>query len=321
MGSFAVKTSKRDEAGKLRKHGTMAAQHGTRQNNFPDVLNFFNKNIGLLKTKWALTILTGIFILLFEFLRHRFMHDIYMDWGNLLVAIFSSLLFLAYFTVIFRLIEKLTTRLNEEVSHSMLHEERERIAHSLHDNIAQTIFFMNIKLLEIEKSLDKNSAEFSKLHELKEAILTIDSEIRDKIFLLKDEHHHDGNDLQKSIEHVARILTDDSNIKVMINIDPLMEKFVPIAARRKILGILQELFINIKKHAQAKKVRLQLAVIEERVVLRLEDNGRGFSPACLDKQGTFGLRNIMNEIKMSGGSMILTGEQGTSITIEMPKDF
>lgn len=277
--------------------------------------------MSLLKAKWALTILTGLFILLFEFLRHRFMHDIYMNWGNLLVAVFSSLLFLTYFTFIFRLIEKLTTRLNEEVAHSMLHEERERIAHSLHDNIAQTIFFMNIKLLEIEKSLNKNSDEFSKLNELKEAILTIDSEIRDKIFILKDEHHHDVNDLQKSIENAAHILTDNSNIEITTNIDPSMETIIPIAVKRKILGILQELFTNIKKHAQAEKVRLQLAVIEGRVVLRLEDNGRGFSPACLDKQGTFGLRNIMNEIKMSGGSMVVAGEQGTSITIEMPKDF
>ncbi|MDR2604269.1 MAG: histidine kinase [Desulfovibrio sp.] len=277
--------------------------------------------MNLLKAKWALTILTGLFILLFEFLRHRFMHDIYMNWGNLLVAVFSSLLFLTYFTFIFRLIEKLTTRLNEEVAHSMVHDERERIAHSLHDNIAQTIFFMNIKLLEIEKSLNKNSDEFLKLQELKEALLTIDSEIRDKIFILKDEHYRDWNDLQKSIENVTHILTDDSNIEVMTNIDPSMEKIIPTAVKRKILGILQELFTNIKKHAQAEKVLLQLAMIEGRVVLRLEDNGRGFSPACLDKQGTFGLRNIMNEIKMGGGSIIVAGEQGTSITIEMPKDF
>jgi signal transduction histidine kinase len=244
-----------------------------------------------------------------------------MNWGNLLVAVFSSLLFLTYFTFIFRLIEKLTTRLNEEMTNSLVHKERERIAHILHDNIAQTIFFMNIKILEIEKSLNKKSDEFSKLQELKEAIMTIDSEIRDNIFFLKDDHRHEGNDLQKSIENVVHILTDDLNIEVMTNIDPSMENIIPIAVKRKILDILRELFTNIKKHAQAQKVRLQLAMIEGRIVLRLEDNGRGFSPACLDKQGTFGLRNIMKEIKMSGGSMILAGEQGTSITIEMPKDF
>jgi signal transduction histidine kinase len=151
----------RSEASTARGQEIMAAQHVRRQKIFPAVLNLFNKDMSLLKAKWVLTILTGLFILLFEFLRHKFMRDIYMNWGNLLVAVFSSLLFLAYFTVIFRLIEKLTTRLNEEVAHSMLHEERERIAHSLHDNIAQTIFFMNIKLLEIEKSLDKKSDEFS----------------------------------------------------------------------------------------------------------------------------------------------------------------
>ncbi|MDR1489134.1 MAG: histidine kinase [Desulfovibrio sp.] len=279
--------------------------------------------MSLLKAKWVLTILTGLFILLFEFLRHRFMHDMYMDWGNLLVAIFSSLLFFVYSTFIFRLIEKLTTRLSEERTNSTVHKERERIACSLHDNIAQTIFFMNIKALEIEKSLDKKSESFPKLQELKKAILTIDSEIRDKIFLLKDDYQHneDDLDLQKAVDNIAHILTDDANIDVMTNIDPLIGKTLPITAKQKIIGILQELFTNIKKHAQAKKVQLQLAVIEERIVLRVEDNGRGFSLACLDKQGTFGLRNIMNEIKMSGGSMILAGEQGASIIIEMPKDF
>ncbi|MDR2055754.1 MAG: histidine kinase [Desulfovibrio sp.] len=286
-------------------------------------LKKMRQKMSLLKAKWILTILTGLFILLFEFLRHRFMHDIYMDWGNLLVAIFSSLLFFVYSTFIFRLIEKLTTRLGEEMTNYTVHKERERIACSLHDNIAQTIFFMNIKALEIEKSLDKKSESFSKLQELKEAILTIDTEIRDKIFLLKDDsqHNEDDLDLQKAVDNIAHILTDDTNIDVMINIDPLIGKILPITAKQKILGILQELFTNIKKHAQAKKVQLQLAVIEERIVLRVEDNGRGFSLARMDKQGTFGLRNIMNEIKMSGGSMILAGEQGASIIIEMPKDF
>ncbi|MDR2076209.1 MAG: histidine kinase, partial [Desulfovibrio sp.] len=161
----------------------MSAQHSTAQGRkfSPDVSKFFNKSTRLIKAKWALTILTGLFILFFEFLRHRFMHDMYMNWGNLLVAVFSSLLFLSYFTVIFRLIEKLTARLHEEVAHSMIHKERDRIANSLHDNIAQTIFFMNIKLLEIEKYLNKESTEFLKLQEMKEAILTIDSEIRDNI--------------------------------------------------------------------------------------------------------------------------------------------
>ncbi|MDR2075595.1 MAG: hypothetical protein LBP61_01480, partial [Desulfovibrio sp.] len=149
----------------------------------------------------------------------------------------------------------------------------------------------------------------------------IDSEIRDNIFILKDYYHHDGNDLQKSIDNITHILTDNSNMEIVTSIDPSMEKIIPITVKRKILNILQELFINIKKHAQAEKVWLQLTVIDGRIVLRLEDDGRGFSPACLDKQETFGLRNIMNEIKMSGGSMILAGEQGASITIETPKDF
>jgi signal transduction histidine kinase len=277
--------------------------------------------MNLLKAKWALTVLTGLFVLLFEFLRHKFMRDIYMDWGNLLVAIFSSLLFLAYFTVIFRLVEKLTTRLNEEVAHSMLHEERERIAHSLHDNIAQTIFFMNIKLLEIEKYLNKNSAEFSNLQELKEAMLTIDSEIRDKIFLLKDDHHHDRDDLHKSIANTAHILTAGSHIKIMTKIEPVTEKELSLTVKKKIIDILQELFTNIKKHAQAKTVWLHLAIVEEKVVLRVQDDGCGFAPGCLDKPGTFGLRTIMNEMNMLGGSMLLTGEQGSAITIEMPKNI
>jgi two-component system nitrate/nitrite sensor histidine kinase NarX/two-component system nitrate/nitrite sensor histidine kinase NarQ len=285
------------------------------------ILDFFYKNIGLLKIKWALTVLTGFFVLLFEFFRHKFMHDMYMDWGNLLVAIFSSLLFLAYFTFIFRLIEKLTIKLNEEMSHLAVHEERDRIARSLHDNIAQTIFFMNIKALEIEKSLTEKSIAFSKLQELREAILIIDSEIRDNIFILKDDHEHDEYNLYKHITDVTHMLTYDSSIDVVTNIDNSIENSLSTTAKRKITGILQELFINIKKHAQAKKVRLDLSVDEKQIVLRVEDNGRGFSSECLDKQGTFGLRNIMNDIKAIGGNIVFTGEHGASITIEMPKDF
>ncbi|MDR1921225.1 MAG: histidine kinase [Candidatus Adiutrix sp.] len=285
------------------------------------LLKLFDKKIDATKTKWALTALTGIFVLIFEFIRHEFMHDINMDWGNLLVALFSSILFLLYFTFIFRLMQNLYISLNEKKSHLAILSERDRIARGLHDNIAQSLFFMNIKIQEAEKFLKERDITLSSIDELKEAVQHIDRDIRSNIFLLKGLNTFDMQSLRHTIENTARLIYLEDKMQVEASVDERLNQVLPAAAKQKIISILRELFLNIKKHAQAENVWVNLAHNRGRVVLRIEDNGRGFAPGSFNKRGSFGLQNIAHDVEALGGSLVLAGGHGSIITIELPEDF
>jgi signal transduction histidine kinase len=282
---------------------------------------YFNKYVDFNSAKVFLAILTGIFVLIFEFLRHKLMHDIHMDLGNILVAIFSSMLFLLYFTFIFHLMQRLSTNLQKEKAHLAILSERDRIARSLHDNIAQILFFMNIKSNEIEKYLKKKQISIVALDELKKAIQHMDSEIRNNIFLLKEVKKQDIKPLHIAILSASHILTAEKLTQVEVNVDKTLDQALPAIIKQKIINILQELFINIKKYAQAKNVWVTLSSVGECVVLRVEDNGRGFTADSFNKKNAFGLQNITKDVESLAGKLVLSTGSGAAITIELPKEL
>jgi signal transduction histidine kinase len=85
---------------------------------------------------------------------------------------------------------------------------------------------------------------------------------------------------------------------------------------------MQELVHNIIKHSHAKKALVQLAGMENRVALTVEDDGNGFVPdkgtTGSEEQG-MGLFTIRNRIKLMGGQMDVSSSpgKGTSIYIEI----
>jgi signal transduction histidine kinase len=87
-----------------------------------------------------------------------------------------------------------------------------------------------------------------------------------------------------------------------------------------IFRIVQEITNNALKYSQASEVNIQLDVINNRIDLRITDNGIGFTIDSPEKSGGIGLNNILNRIKQISGKVdISTGEnKGTSYYIEIP---
>ncbi|MBK9570320.1 MAG: hypothetical protein IPO53_10700 [Chitinophagaceae bacterium] len=85
--------------------------------------------------------------------------------------------------------------------------------------------------------------------------------------------------------------------------------------------IVLELINNIVKHAQAKKVTVQLIKYPDYINLSVEDNGRGFDyeHALLEKKG-IGLGNILSRVDYLKGIMNVDSipGRGTSVIIEIP---
>ncbi len=82
--------------------------------------------------------------------------------------------------------------------------------------------------------------------------------------------------------------------------------------------ITQELINNVLKHADAKIVSLQIGQRDEKIILMIEDDGRGFDMNA-HKDG-YGLHNLNERIKTMQGIMVIDSQngKGTSILIEIP---
>ncbi len=86
----------------------------------------------------------------------------------------------------------------------------------------------------------------------------------------------------------------------------------------------QEAINNVARHAEAKNTRLQLRFGSKKVVIDIEDDGKGFDvqevAASTDETRGLGLLGMKERAALFGGSVgIQSGPgQGTRIHIEVP---
>jgi signal transduction histidine kinase len=88
--------------------------------------------------------------------------------------------------------------------------------------------------------------------------------------------------------------------------------------------IVQEGLNNICRHAKAKNVRLKLVAAYPNIILRMEDDGKGFEiekrlrEAVLEKR--MGLMSMRERVNLLGGKVRITSKegQGTKVVIKIP---
>ena len=103
-------------------------------------------------------------------------------------------------------------------------------------------------------------------------------------------------------------------VKGMSAIDwTLLNEYKSIAVHRAI----NELLVNMNKHAEASLVLLQFEMQNNQLVITYKDNGVGIA---VKKTQGIGLRSTESRIKAVGGTIIFDREQeqGTQITISIP---
>ncbi|HEY8193114.1 MAG TPA: ATP-binding protein, partial [Gaiellaceae bacterium] len=83
--------------------------------------------------------------------------------------------------------------------------------------------------------------------------------------------------------------------------------------------IVQEALTNVIKHANATTVSVLLRRTPDRVVVVVEDDGRGFDPAQTHDDG-LGLLGMRERISLVGGRLTMESEpeRGTTVAIEVP---
>ena len=84
--------------------------------------------------------------------------------------------------------------------------------------------------------------------------------------------------------------------------------------------IVQELVNNALKHAEASQVLVQITYPENKLLLTVEDNGKGIDQSALDKAKGIGWENIRSRVDYLKGIIdIVSGAgKGTSVNNELP---
>jgi signal transduction histidine kinase len=79
--------------------------------------------------------------------------------------------------------------------------------------------------------------------------------------------------------------------------------------------ILQEALTNIVRHAGASRVSVSLEAGNDKVTLKIRDNGRGIAAAELNDRRAIGLLGMRERALSVGGTLMISGEPGTGTTV------
>lgn len=273
--------------------------------------------MNITRMKWLAAVVPAICIGLFEFARHEYLHVISMGWGNVLVAVLTGLLFILFSHGIFTLMENLYSKLQQEKQETAILQERNRIARELHDSIAQSLFFMNVKLLEIEAAWKNSKEPGPAITELREAIKLTDTEVRQHIFTLQTVTPPDDTiELVSAIQtQLEQYETQTGTITDLAATCDSGGRFSPFQ-QKKLLHIFQELLFNIRKHAEATRVNVSLQEKDDFFSMMIADDGKGFAAEDLQqKKASFGYKILEQDILSIGADLKIASTPGTGTTV------
>jgi signal transduction histidine kinase len=95
-------------------------------------------------------------------------------------------------------------------------------------------------------------------------------------------------------------------------------------AELQLMRIVQEALANVRKHAQASRVRVVFERDRERVVATVSDDGRGFEPENIGRRGfpRFGLATMRERAESVGALLRVDSgpSGGTRVRVELPVD-
>jgi signal transduction histidine kinase len=110
-----------------------------------------------------------------------------------------------------------------------------------------------------------------------------------------------------------------------VEIDPeRYQDCLDIDAQGVVFAILEEAVNNAKKHAQASRILVRLAVESDLFVAEVIDNGRGFDIDAVTKsygsRGSLGMVNLRERAELIGGTINIESVpgKGTRVTLVVP---
>lgn len=199
-------------------------------------------------------------------------------------------------------------------------QERERFGMDLHDGIIQSIYAIGLSLEDAETRIPEDPPDAAgRVHR---AILSLNDVIRDiRNYILElRPQRFQGRDLKRGVEELARDLRANTFLDVTVTADNVEPNLLTQEQTVEILHVAQEALSNVRKHARASAVELDLIRDADAVVLMIQDNGIGIENGRRDGLGGNGLPNMKERARAAGGELLFEpGEtEGTRVVLRVP---
>lgn len=224
------------------------------------------------------------------------------------------------------MIEDISARkqLIENLRHLTIHlqdvreEERTRIGREIHDVLGGSLTVLKMDLDWLSKKISANPMHerIKSLYQLTgEAIETarrVSMNLRPNVL--------DNLGLLGAIEWLIRDFEQRTNIRCALESAVSCLSCNNKSQETSIFRIIQEVFTNITRHAQATQIDVELIEEDDGILISIKDNGVGINQAQILDPESFGIIGMNERAQQLGGKFLISGapKQGTFVTLKLP---
>ncbi|HEY5982211.1 MAG TPA: GAF domain-containing sensor histidine kinase [Anaerolineales bacterium] len=194
-------------------------------------------------------------------------------------------------------------------------EERERIGMDLHDGIIQSVYGVGLALEHVGLIIEEDPA--AARAQLKDAIGGLNHAIRDiRAYILDLRPRQLGNEgLLGGLRRLATEYRANTFSDIELTGPESGLEDMPQVTALALFHICQEALGNAAKHAVAKRVAVHVWLTDERVLLEVQDDGKGFAVEKMSSTIGHGLSNMQTRARSVGGDVEITSNPGEGTTV------
>jgi two-component system, NarL family, sensor histidine kinase NreB len=205
----------------------------------------------------------------------------------------------------------------EELQHMMnqmmriQEEERKRLSRELHDGIGQSLFSL---LIHIDRIHQESGNEG--LVGVRSSVENLISEVRGLAWELRPSVLDDLGVVPAIRSYIQ---TFSQHYGMDVELICTLKQRLDIQIETTIYRVIQEALTNISKYADVSEAKVSIETTDEKVIVRIEDSGAGFS---MDRKHTgVGLFSMEERARAVGGSLHIRSAvgEGTSVLLTVPK--
>lgn len=199
-------------------------------------------------------------------------------------------------------------------------EERARISREIHDGPLQDVTALIQRLRLLASDIDSPDKRRDSLKEAEKVAMFGVREMRQLCDNLTPPWLDLG--ISHALTELSERLSRQLNVKIYLDAEEV--KDLPDDAVMALFRVTQEAVNNSVRHGGAGKVRVILKKTDDKVLLDIEDDGKGFEVPCnveeLRIQGHRGLSNMKERLSIVGGTIKINSSEGggTVIHCELP---
>jgi signal transduction histidine kinase len=201
-------------------------------------------------------------------------------------------------------------------------EERKKISRELHDEIAQTLTGINVRLAALKTEATRSTKGLQK--KITSAQRMVEKSV--------DIVHRFARDLRPTVlddlglipalHSFVKGFSKQTRVHVRLTVYAAVEQ-LESATRTVLYRVVQEALTNVTRHAHASRVDVSIHKHSRAVVVTIKDDGKSFAVERVlhaKKNKRLGLLGMRERVEMVGGHLRIESapDKGTTINAEIP---